>query len=65
MKVGFGLGHMGAGRAVTQLKAGHEGTVYNRTRAKAEALTAVQLTAKDEHDLTAQIHPRPARSRGS
>jgi 3-hydroxyisobutyrate dehydrogenase-like beta-hydroxyacid dehydrogenase len=41
MKVGFiGLGHMGAGMAVNLLKAGHEVTVYNRTRAKAEALTA-------------------------
>jgi 3-hydroxyisobutyrate dehydrogenase-like beta-hydroxyacid dehydrogenase len=39
MKVGFiGLGHMGAGMAANLLKAGHEVTVYNRTRAKAEAL---------------------------
>ena len=39
MKVGFiGLGHMGAGMAAKLLKAGHEVTVYNRTRAKAEAL---------------------------
>ncbi len=39
MKVGFiGLGHMGAGMAGNLLKAGHEVTVYNRTRAKAEAL---------------------------
>jgi 3-hydroxyisobutyrate dehydrogenase-like beta-hydroxyacid dehydrogenase len=37
MKVGFiGLGHMGAGMAANLLKAGHEVTVYNRTRAKAE-----------------------------
>jgi 3-hydroxyisobutyrate dehydrogenase-like beta-hydroxyacid dehydrogenase len=39
MKVGFiGLGHMGAGMAANLLKAGHEVTVYNRTRAKAEPL---------------------------
>jgi len=39
MKVGFiGLGHMGAGMAGNLLKAGHEVTVYNRTRAKTEAL---------------------------
>jgi len=39
MKVGFiGLGQMGAGMAGNLLKAGHEVTVYNRTRAKAEAL---------------------------
>ncbi|MBS0233880.1 MAG: NAD(P)-dependent oxidoreductase [Proteobacteria bacterium] len=41
MKVGFiGLGHMGSGMAANLLKAGHEVTVYNRTRAKAEALVA-------------------------
>ncbi len=39
MKVGFiGLGRMGAGMAANLLKAGHEVTVYNRTRAKAETL---------------------------
>src|SRR5436305_14929601 len=39
MKVGFiGLGNMGAGMAANLLKAGHEVTVYNRTRAKAEPL---------------------------
>jgi len=41
MKVGFvGLGHMGGGMAASLLKAGHEVTVYNRTRAKAEPLIA-------------------------
>src|SRR6266853_679645 len=41
MKVGFiGLGHMGAGMTASLLKAGHEVTVYNRTRAKAEALVS-------------------------
>jgi 3-hydroxyisobutyrate dehydrogenase-like beta-hydroxyacid dehydrogenase len=41
MKVGFiGLGHMGAGMAASLLKAGHDLTVYNRTRTKVEALVA-------------------------
>jgi len=41
MKVGFvGLGHMGSGIAANLLKAGHDVTVYNRTRAKAEALAS-------------------------
>ena len=41
MKVGFiGLGNMGAPMAASLLKAGHELTVYNRTRAKAEPLVA-------------------------
>src|SRR3984893_12686171 len=41
MKVGFiGLGHMGAGMAANLLKAGHDVTVYNRTRRKVEALVA-------------------------
>jgi len=39
MKVGFiGLGSMGRGMARNLLKAGHEVTVYNRTRARAEEL---------------------------
>ncbi len=41
MDVGFiGLGNMGAAMARNLLKAGHRVTVYNRTRAKAEALVA-------------------------
>jgi 3-hydroxyisobutyrate dehydrogenase-like beta-hydroxyacid dehydrogenase len=41
MKVGFiGLGQMGAGMALNLVKAGHDVTVYNRTRAKAEDLVA-------------------------
>ncbi|MFY9833535.1 MAG: NAD(P)-dependent oxidoreductase [Methylocystis sp.] len=41
MNVGFiGLGRMGAGMAANLLKAGHQVTVYNRTRGKAEALFA-------------------------
>jgi 3-hydroxyisobutyrate dehydrogenase-like beta-hydroxyacid dehydrogenase len=39
MKIGFiGLGHMGAGMATSLLKAGHEVTVYNRTRSKIDDL---------------------------
>ncbi len=39
MKVGLiGLGNMGSGIAKTLLRAGHRVTVYNRTRARAEAL---------------------------
>jgi len=39
MKVGFiGLGQMGSAMAANLLTAGHEVTVYNRSRDKAEAL---------------------------
>jgi len=41
MKIGFvGLGRMGSGMARNLLHAGHQVTVYNRTRDKAEALVA-------------------------
>jgi 3-hydroxyisobutyrate dehydrogenase-like beta-hydroxyacid dehydrogenase len=41
MKIGFiGLGQMGTGMATNLLKAGHDVTVYNRTRAKAEGLVS-------------------------
>jgi 3-hydroxyisobutyrate dehydrogenase-like beta-hydroxyacid dehydrogenase len=41
MKIGFiGLGLMGAGMAASLLKAGHEVSVYNRTRKKADKLVA-------------------------
>jgi 3-hydroxyisobutyrate dehydrogenase-like beta-hydroxyacid dehydrogenase len=41
MKIGFiGLGHMGSPMARNLMKAGHELTVYNRTRSKAESLGA-------------------------
>lgn len=41
MQVGFiGLGQMGLAMAANLLRAGHEVTVYNRTRAKAEALAS-------------------------
>jgi 3-hydroxyisobutyrate dehydrogenase-like beta-hydroxyacid dehydrogenase len=37
VKVGvIGLGQMGSGLAASLLKAGHEVTVYNRTRARVE-----------------------------
>jgi 3-hydroxyisobutyrate dehydrogenase-like beta-hydroxyacid dehydrogenase len=46
MKVGFiGLGQMGGGMAANLLKAGHDVTVYNRTRTKLEALVARGATA--------------------
>jgi 3-hydroxyisobutyrate dehydrogenase-like beta-hydroxyacid dehydrogenase len=39
MKVGFiGLGRMGTAMAASLLRAGHEVTVYNRTRSRAQAL---------------------------
>jgi 3-hydroxyisobutyrate dehydrogenase-like beta-hydroxyacid dehydrogenase len=41
MKIGFvGTGQMGSGMARNLLRAGHQVTVYNRTRDKAEALAA-------------------------
>jgi 3-hydroxyisobutyrate dehydrogenase-like beta-hydroxyacid dehydrogenase len=41
MQIGLiGLGQMGSGIAANILKAGHELTVYNRTRAKAEAFAS-------------------------
>jgi len=48
MKVGFiGLGIMGGGMARNLLAGGHEVTVWNRTRAKAEALGAAGATVAD------------------
>lgn len=45
MKVGFiGLGQMGSVMAANLLKAGHEVTVYNRSRDKAEALVGEGAT---------------------
>ncbi|AQT81766.1 6-phosphogluconate dehydrogenase [Mycolicibacterium litorale] len=41
MRVGIiGLGNMGAGMAANLIKAGHDVTVYNRSRAKVDALAA-------------------------
>ncbi len=49
MKVGFiGLGRMGEAMAANLLHAGHEVTVYNRTRAKAEPLAAQGAKIADE-----------------
>ncbi|MCR6629842.1 MAG: NAD(P)-dependent oxidoreductase [Magnetospirillum sp.] len=46
MKIGvIGLGQMGVGMAANLVKAGHQVTVYNRTRAKAEPLVALGATA--------------------
>jgi 3-hydroxyisobutyrate dehydrogenase-like beta-hydroxyacid dehydrogenase len=41
MKIGFiGLGNMGSAMAANLIKAGHEVTVYNRSRGKVDALSA-------------------------
>jgi 3-hydroxyisobutyrate dehydrogenase-like beta-hydroxyacid dehydrogenase len=41
MRIGFiGLGNMGAAMAANLVAAGHEVTVYNRSRAKVDALAA-------------------------
>ena len=48
MRVGFiGLGNMGLPIARNLLKAGHELTVYNRTRSKAEALASAGAKVAD------------------
>lgn len=48
MRVGFiGLGHMGAGMAASLMRAGHDVTVWNRTREKAEPLTGEGATVAD------------------
>jgi len=48
MQVGFiGLGQMGVAMAANLLRAGHEVTVYNRTRAKAEALAPAGAKVAD------------------
>jgi 3-hydroxyisobutyrate dehydrogenase-like beta-hydroxyacid dehydrogenase len=45
MKIGFiGLGQMGSGMASNLLKAGHQVTVYNRSRDKAEAMVGQGAT---------------------
>jgi 3-hydroxyisobutyrate dehydrogenase-like beta-hydroxyacid dehydrogenase len=49
MRIGFiGLGRMGAGMALNLLRAGHDLTVYNRTRAKALALVSEGARAAAE-----------------
>jgi hypothetical protein len=48
MKVGLiGLGQMGSGLAASLVKAGHEVTVYDRTRARAEPLLAQGAVSAD------------------
>ena len=48
MQTGFiGLGHMGSGMAASLIRAGHEVTVYNRTRARAEPLAALGAKIAD------------------
>jgi len=49
MQIGFiGLGHMGSGMALSLIKAGHEVTVYNRTRSKTQALAARGANVADD-----------------
>ena len=50
----LGLGTMGHGMAQNLLKAGFPLTVYNRTRAKAEALAAMGATVADTPALAAR-----------
>ncbi len=48
MRIGvIGLGNMGAGIAANLIKAGHEVTVYNRSRPKVDALAAQGAQAAD------------------
>lgn len=55
MRVGFiGLGHMGSGMADCLIRAGHDVTVYNRTRSKAEPLGA--KGAKIAKDIAGACH---------
>src|SRR5258705_11771734 len=43
MKIGFiGLGNMGSAIARNLIKAGHDLTVYNRTRSRAEAFASLE-----------------------
>ena len=52
----LGLGTMGHGMAVNLLKAGFPLTVYNRTRAKAEALATMGATvAETESEIREAI----------
>lgn len=49
MKIAFiGLGHMGAPMARNLVRAGHEVTVYNRTREKAQAIRATVASSPAE-----------------
>ena len=55
MKVGFiGLGHMGSGMAARLVKAGHQVTVYNRTRSKLDALVEQGAKAANSIPETCQ-----------
>lgn len=54
-KIGFlGVGNMGRGMALRLLGAGHDVAVYNRTRAKAEALAAHGATVADSPRAAAE-----------
>lgn len=48
MNIGFiGLGHMGTGMATNLVRAGHDVTVFNRTREKAEPLRTLGAKVVD------------------
>ena len=53
----LGLGTMGHGMALNLLKAGFPLTVYNRTRAKAEALATMGATVADTPAFAARENP--------
>jgi 3-hydroxyisobutyrate dehydrogenase-like beta-hydroxyacid dehydrogenase len=56
MKVGFiGLGNMGSGMARNLINAGHELTVYNRTRSRAEALQSGVKIAKTPAETASSV----------
>src|ERR1035437_7556276 len=55
MKIGFiGLGRMGSAMAANLVKAGHELTVFNRSREKARAL--VELGAREAASIADACH---------
>ena len=81
MRIGFvGLGNMGAAMAANLIKAGHEVTVYNRSRPKVDALVSegarpadsvadacrgdVVFTMLANDDAVAACHVRRRRHRG-
>jgi 3-hydroxyisobutyrate dehydrogenase-like beta-hydroxyacid dehydrogenase len=61
MKLGFvGLGHMGSGMARNLAAAGHEVTVWNRSREKAEALVSAPGSEKSSEKKATRVASSPA-----
>jgi 3-hydroxyisobutyrate dehydrogenase-like beta-hydroxyacid dehydrogenase len=55
MKIGFvGLGNMGAAMARNLIKAGHQLTIYNRTRSRADELAAAGAVVRDSPGRAAE-----------